>query len=172
MTARHSCARTRRTAPRSATNSLAGPGRPGSCNCDGPNLVTYGSCPNPSEAGRAHPGAERRAGVRSAGRVLGHLARAYRTRRAACPPWASQADPGQRATGMARPARRKRRSGGVGCRASAKHPRTVVAAGGMAQEVPLPCNRHRTPSHRLDGISDGHRSASTPRPQVQRPRPL
>lgn len=143
-------------------------------NRDGPNLATGSSHPCRPETERAHPRIECRAGVRSAGRVLGHVARAYRTRHAACAPWAPQADPGQRASGLARQARRERArvEGGVGCQTPTKRPRTVVAAGGMAQEVELPCNQHRTQPHRLDVISDGHRSASTPRPQVQRQRPL
>jgi hypothetical protein len=134
---------------------------------DGSNIATCGSCCCPQKTGRADPRAERRAGVRSAGRVLGHLARAYRARHAACPARASQADPRQRVAGVARPARGRRRSGEVGCGRLTRRPRTVGAAGGMAEEVELPCNRHRTSPHRLEVISDGHRSASTPRTQLQ-----
>lgn len=47
-------------------------------NRDGPNLAAYGSHSYRPETERARLGTQRRAGVRSAGRVLGHLARAYR----------------------------------------------------------------------------------------------
>jgi hypothetical protein len=62
---------------------------------DGPNIATGGSGHYRPKTERAHPRPERRAGVRSARRVLGHMASAYRARHAACPAWASQADPRQ-----------------------------------------------------------------------------
>jgi len=64
-----------------AQSLLAGPCRLGSVTAMAPIPPTHGSHPCDPEAAPARARPQRRAGMRSAGRVVGHLARAYRARR-------------------------------------------------------------------------------------------